>query len=326
MQLSDITVIEVAAYIPGPLCTQILADMGATVIKIERPEGDPMRQLEPRTPSGDNAMFLAFNRGKRSLTLNLKATEDVARLRELAHSADVLVDGFRPGVLARLGLGADSLRAANPRLVYCALSGYGSTGPQAQRAGHDLNFVALSGFLGNTSVGGVPAMPGTQLADMVSGLRAATAILAALHERTRTGLGATLDVSLHEAATWLMTPWWAVARSGSPVPPEGSLLTGERACYRLYRTADGRYLAVAALEFHFWHRFCMALGREDLVPLHADLAAQPHAIAEVSTVIATQPLHYWEERFRHVDACVSPVLTVEEAAGRGTENRPNDER
>lgn len=314
--LEGIHVIEVASYIPGPVCTQILAGMGARVTKVERPGGDPMRGVEPLDTAGESPQFVALNRGKQSITLDLKSTEGAAVLRDLARTADVLLDGFRPGVLDRLGLGAATLRSANPGLIYCALSGFGAAPGDSPMAGHDLNFAALSGFLAMTAAHGEPAMPGAQLADMTSGLVAATAILAALQARARTGAGCFLDVPMNAAASWLMGPWHAVARAGLPVSLEvGHTLSGSLACYRIYRTADGRHLAVAALERHFWERFCAAIGRPDLAARHND-ADQAALIAEVAQVIGGRPRDDWGAIFATVDACVSPVLSVAEAAER----------
>jgi crotonobetainyl-CoA:carnitine CoA-transferase CaiB-like acyl-CoA transferase len=312
--LAGIHVIEVASYVPGPVCTQILAGMGAQVTKVERPGGDPMRSVKPFDAAGQSPQFVALNRGKQSMTLDLKSAEDVATLRDLARGADVLVDGFRPGVLDRLGVGAAALRADNPRLIYCAISGFGAAPGDSGMAGHDLNFMALSGFLAMTTAGGEPAMPGAQLADMASGLVAATAILAALQARERTGAGAFVDVSMEAAARWLMAPWHAVAQARIAVSVEvGHTLSGSLACYRIYRTSDGRHLAVAALERHFWDRFCTAIDRPDLALRHED-PDQPALIAEVAGVIARSPLSEWSAIFADVDACVTPVLTVAEVA------------
>lgn len=315
--LTGIHVIEVAAYIPGPACTQILVGMGAQVTKVERPGGDPMRGLEPLDATGESPQFRVLNQGKDHRTLDLKLAEDVAHLRELVKTADVLVDGFRPGVLERLGLGAAALHELNPRLIYCAISGFGTRPEDSRQAGHDLNFVARSGFLAMTSAGDELAMPGAQLADLTSGLMAATAILGALHARDRTGLGCFLDVPMDRAMRWLMEPWYAVVQAGIPVSKEeGTILAGSLACYRLYRAADGRYLAVAALEPHFWERFCRAIERPDLVSQHLD-ADQRAVMAEVAAVIASRPLDTWGAVFATVDACVTPVRTVAEAAAEG---------
>jgi crotonobetainyl-CoA:carnitine CoA-transferase CaiB-like acyl-CoA transferase len=276
-----------------------------------------MRTMDPLDAAGDNPQFVALNRGKQSVTLDLKSAGGAAALRDLVLSADVLVDGFRPGVLDRLGVGAKALREESPRLIYCAISGFGAAPGDSLMAGHDLNFVARSGFLAMTTAAGEPAMPGAQLADLTSGLVAATAILAALQARERTGEGAFLDVPMDAAMRWLMAPWHAVAQAGVAVSAEdGHILSGNLAYYRVYRTADGRHLAVAALERHFWERFCAAINRPDLSPRHDD-PDQPTLIAEVAAVIARQPLAVWREIFAEVDACVTPVLTVAEAAAAG---------
>jgi crotonobetainyl-CoA:carnitine CoA-transferase CaiB-like acyl-CoA transferase len=312
--LAGIHVVEVAMYIPGPTCTQILAGMGARVTKVERPGGDPMRLMEPLSEDGLNPQFVAMNQGKQSVTLDLKSAGGAAALRELARGADVLVDGFRPGVLDRLGVGAAALREENLRLIYCAISGFGAAPGDSGMAGHDLNFVARSGFLAMTMAGGEPAMPGAQLADMTSGLVGATAILAALQARERSGAGAFLDVPMDAAMRWLMSPWHAVSQAGIAVGAEaGHSLSGNTACYRIYRAADGRHLAVAALERHFWDRFCATINRPDLASRHED-ADQAALIAEVTTEIARRPLSEWGAIFADVDACVTPVLTVAEAA------------
>jgi len=301
--LRGVQVLEVATYLPGPACTQVLASLGAQVTRVMRPGGDPLRRLPPL-----HAAYPSLNAGKVEVELDLKRPEDANAFRSLVRQADVLVDGLRPGALERLGVGPTTLRALNPRLIYCALSGYGQSGPLSHLAGHDLNFVALSGLLATTTVNDEPALPGTQLADLVSGLTAATAILAALLARGD-GPGCLLDAPMLAATRWLMTPWYAVARAGGQ---QGGL-SGRMACYRAYRTADGRYLAVAALEPHFWARFCEALGRPDLAARHQD--ADQQALAnEIAALIARRSLEEWRAVFADLDACVTPVLTLEEAA------------
>lgn len=305
--LSGVRIVEVATYIPGPVCTQILAGMGAQVTKVERPGGDPLRHMAGLAP-----MFAPLNDAKECVELDLKTSAGQAALRELALTADVLVDGLRPGALDRLGLGAEALAALNPGLIYCAISGYGLHGLERERAGHDLNFTALSGLIASTQANGVPALPGAPLADMISGMTAATAILAALQARTHSGRGGVLDVPMDAAAAWLMAPWHGVVRSGASL---STALTGGQACYRLYACADGRHLAVAALEPHFWARFCTTIERPELIALHeAEGPAQADLQATVAATIATRPLAEWEAIFATVDACVTPVRTIEEAA------------
>lgn len=307
--LTGIRVVEVATYIPGPVCTRLLAGLGAEVIKVERPGGDPLRRMSGLAP-----MFAPLNDGKTCIELDLKTPTGQAALRELADRADVLVDGLRPGALDRLGIGPTALMSLNPRLIYCAISGYGVQGPERERAGHDLNFTALSGLIAATQANGRPTLPGAQLADMVSGMAAATAILAALQTRERSGQGGMLDVPMDAAANWLMAPWHSVVRSGAPLD---DALTGGQACYRLYTCADGRHLAVAALEPHFWARFCTAIDRPELIPLHeATGQAQADLQATIAATIATRPLAAWETVFSPIDACVTPVRTIAEASER----------
>ncbi len=310
--LAGIHIVEVATYLPGPACTQLLAGMGARVTKVTRPGGDPLRGLAPL-----NAAYELYNGGKTERELDLKTPAGAAALRALAADADVLLDGLRPGALERLGLGPTALRAANRRLIYCALSAYGMDGPASGKAGHDLNFVALSGLLAATTARGEPAMPGTQLADMVSALTAASAILAALHARAQSGEGCALDAPMAGAAGWLMQPWYAVERAaraaGQGPRPSSRLLGGEAAYYRSYRTADGRHLAVAALEPHFWERFCAAIGRPDLASRQYD-PDQEALSCEVGALIGARTLAAWRAVFDDLDACVTPALTVAEAA------------
>jgi alpha-methylacyl-CoA racemase len=302
--LDGIHVVEVAAYLPGPVCTAVLASLGARVTKVSRPGGDPLHDL-PYLASA----YGAINAGKLELELDLKSAAGAAALRDLAAGADVLVDGLRPGALERLGLGATALRAANPRLIYCALSGFGASGPEAGRAGHDLNFAALAGAV-VAPAGADPVVPAAQLGDMTGGLAAAAAVLAALRARDASGRGCALDVPLLGAARWMMAPWHAVARAGGPGP---EALAGGQACYRLYRTADGRHLAVAALEPHFWARFCAAIGRPELTARQFD-ADQAALAAAVAPVVAARTLGDWAAVFAEVDACVTPVPTMAEAA------------
>ncbi|MFV9507887.1 MAG: CaiB/BaiF CoA transferase family protein [Oscillochloridaceae bacterium umkhey_bin13] len=302
--LAGIHILEVATYLPGPICTQVLAGMGARVTKVSRVGGDPLLTLQPL-----DAAYGLLNDGKTELEVDLRSVEGAALLRSLAAEADVLVDGLRPGALARMGLGAEVLRTLNPRLIYCGLSGFSSDSPDRDRGGHDLDFEALSGLLATTSVAGTPALPGTPLADMASGLTAATAILAALYLRTQTGVGATLEAPMLGAARWLMMPWYAVEQAR----PGERLLTGERAYYRVYATADGRHLAVAALEPHFWGRFCTVLGREDLIARQYE-ADQERLAQDVAQIVAGRTLADWQAALAGVDACVNPVLSLGEAA------------
>ncbi|HIP96817.1 MAG TPA: CoA transferase [Anaerolineae bacterium] len=310
MALSGIRVLDLSRLLPGPFCSMILADFGAEVIKIEEPvQGDYMRRLPPLARQ-EGVVFLAVNRNKKSLTLNLKTEAGRRVFLELARTADVLLEGFRPGVMARLGLDYPAVQAVNPRLVYCSLSGYGQTGPYRQRAGHDLNYVALGGVLGLLGAEGEPpVVPGVQLADLCSGLWTALAITLALLARERTGRGQYLDVAMLDSVVSLLTVPAAVhfcrgvRRDGvHPTPTEG------QANYNVYRTRDGRYVALGALEPKFWRAFCQAVGREEWVARQDD----DGIVAEVQALFATRTLAEWEAFFAEKDVCCEPVRTLDE--------------
>ena len=252
--LEGITVLDFTRLLPGPFCTQLLCNLGADVIKIEDPKlGDYMRSVPPLV-EGVSYPFLMVNRGKRSLAVDLKTPEGQEILRKLARRADVVVEQFRPGAMARLGAYYDGLAIMNPKLVYCSFSGYGQTGPYKDLPGHDINFQALAGILGVTGVRDDkrPAIPGVPVADLASGFNAALAILAALRTRDRTGRGEFIDVSIYDTAVTLMVLGLArfLATGEEPVPGE-TLLTGTFPFYNLYETKDGRWLSVAAVEPKF---------------------------------------------------------------------------
>ncbi len=241
----------------------MLADPGATVDKIEDAEGgDYLRHLPPQV-AGESVAFHLLNRGKRSCVLDLKKAEGRAAFLRLLPRYDVLFDQFRPGVLGRLGLGHDVLREKHPKLVICALTGYGQTGPLAQRAGHDINYLARAGVLGAQGPAGAPpAVPGFQLADVSGGLWCAIAILGALRERDRTGSGAVLDIAMTDGALGFASTTLANALAGVPVRRGDEVLSGGIAPYNTYETQDGAFVALGALEPKFWMGFCAAVGLE----------------------------------------------------------------
>ena len=313
--LNGITVIEIASYIPGPLCAAILAQLGATVIKIERPGGDPMRTLPPLNEAGEHPLFAFLNRSKQFRTLDLRQPADRAVLHDLIRSADVLIDGLRPGALERLGFSDRDLLVTNPGLLIVSISGAPSGHPRRYEALHDLNAQALAGIL--TSGAGVPQTPGVHVADMVSGLMAATSVLAGLLARSLSGRGGRIETSMLTAARWLNAPALTLALAGLQ---NDDTLNGHLACYRLYKTADDRYLAVAALEPHFWQRVCLALERPDLVPLQYERSLQSTLITTLANIFRQRSLHEWMAIFEPLDACVSPVLTPTEAAYDGPLN------
>jgi crotonobetainyl-CoA:carnitine CoA-transferase CaiB-like acyl-CoA transferase len=298
--LEGIRVLDLSRLLPGGYCTRILADMGAEIIKVEEPSrGDPLRAL----PGGE-VYFRLLHGGKRSVALRLNTVAGVGALKRLVAGADALVEGFRPGVMERRGIGFTELAAVNPRLVYCAITGYGSTGALKRRAGHDLNYLARSGVLGlMPRASGIPVIPGIQVADLAGGQAAVIAILGALVERSRTGVGRRLEIAMAE----VMREWGAlpngVRRAGIP----GVELTGEWPCYHVYRVKDG-FLSVAALEPPFWVEFCQAIGREDLSSAQRD----PAAIAEVAAVLMARTRSEWAAVFADRDVCVEPVMEAGE--------------
>lgn len=316
--LSGLRVLDLTRNLPGPFATRLLADLGATIVKVEPPEGDPARPLV--------ALFEALNHGKDCRTIDFRSSADLDRLRTWVQEADVLLDSFRPGVLQGLGLDAATLHALNPRLVMVSITGYGQHGPWAQKAGHDLNFMALSGVLDQMRAPtGELALSNVQWGDLAGGsAMACIAVLAAVFEMQRTGQGRHLDVSMaHGLHAQLVMPR-ATGAMLAPLlgrrPGAGEdLLNGVLPCYNLYATQDGRHLAVGALEFKFWKAACEVFGRPDWVQRHwqrGQLPGSPDCAAlraEVAQLVASQPLAVWSERFAQADACVTPVLTLEEA-------------
>jgi crotonobetainyl-CoA:carnitine CoA-transferase CaiB-like acyl-CoA transferase len=312
--LTGVRVLDLTRYIPGPYCTMLLADLGADVVKVEEPPfGDPTR-LVPPAVGADTAAHRALNRNKRSITVDLRNEAGAAVVRRLAGRADVLVEAFRPGVLARRGLGAESLLAEHPRLVYCSITGYGQGGPQAGRAGHDVDYAALGGLLAVIrDAEGRPVLPGAQLADMTGALLAALGILSALLARERTGRGQLVDVSLLEGVLALMTVPAARRTAGGPSMAVNEL-AGSHACYNLYRCRDGRHLAVGALEPKFWESLCRALGRPELVARQWEPGpAAGDTIRVLAETFAAKDRDDWIRELSAVDACVEPILEPDEA-------------
>ncbi|MEQ8601871.1 MAG: CoA transferase [Marivibrio sp.] len=316
--LAGVTVLDFTTLLPGPLATLLLAEAGATVIKVERPDvGDELRIYPPPrwTESGDTAAFALLNRGKRSIAIDLKDEGERARLTPLLERADVLVEQFRPGVMARLGLDYETLAGANPKLVYCAVTGWGQSGPMKDHAGHDLNYIAETGLLalGGAGADGAPLPPPGLIADIGGGaLPAVVNILLALREAERTGRGRYLDVAMVDGVmSW---QWWAQAAAqitGRAPAGGGALLTGGSPRYRVYRTADDRFLAVAPLEQRFWDAFCQAI---DLPEALRDDAHDPAATAAaVAEILGRRSAAAWEERFRGLDVCVTAVKSVADA-------------
>ncbi len=311
--LSGIKVLDLSRLLPGPFASLALADMGAAVDKIEDPGGgDYLRHMPPQI-EGISSIFLALNRGKRSAVLDLKKPEARALFLRMVKTYDVLLEQFRPGVLDRLGLSHETLLAANPKLVICALTGYGQTGPLAKKAGHDLNYLARAGVLAfQGPPGAPPTPPGFQLADVSGGLYAVIGILGALRERDRSGKGAVVDVSMLESAMGFAMSGIG-ALFGGQTPARGNEpLSGGIAPYNTYATKDGKYVTLASLEPKFWMGFASAVG------LNAEMGALmpgPHQAelkAKLTEVFAGRTRAEWEAFSAQHDVCLEPVLEANE--------------
>jgi crotonobetainyl-CoA:carnitine CoA-transferase CaiB-like acyl-CoA transferase len=308
--LQGVRVLDLTRYIPGPYATLVLGDLGADVIKIEEgPLGDPTR-VTPPAVGGDAALHAALNRNKRSVLLDWRSEPGAQVVRRLAARSDVLVESFRPGVLARRGLGADALLAENPRLVHCSITGYGA---DDARAGHDVNYVGLGGLLdGNRGSDGEPVLPQAQVADMAGALTAVIGILAALQSRERTGRGQAVTISLRDSVLALLTVPLARRLAGGAARSE---LSGTHACYNVYRCRDGRHLTVGALEPKFWEALVRRLGREDLVGRQWEGdGKRERTLDEVRAIFAARDRDEWLRELSGLDACVEPVLDPFEAA------------
>lgn len=314
--LSGLAVLDLSRLLPGPFCSMLLADLGADVIKVEDPKlGDYIRWWPPKI-GGNSGFHVVLNRNKRSLTLNLKTEEGREILRRLASRADVLLEGFRPGVMKKLGLDHDALQAVNPRLVTCAISGYGCDGPRALKAGHDINYLALNGVLSHSGRNGVPSLSGVQIADLGGGaLYAAFSILAALLARERTGLGQFIDMSMTDGAmTWNCLRWGQFIADGRTPAPGDDFLNHGYACYNIYETRDGQYMALGALEPQFWKTFCEAVGRSDWnQPSYFEPGPHQEALTrEVAALFRERTRAEWVDGLQGVDCCCEPVLNLAE--------------
>lgn len=315
--LEGLRVVDLSRLLPGGFCTLLLADLGADVLKVEEPgKGDYIRWIPPEQ-DGVSAGHLALNRGKRSMTLNLKTEQGREVFARLAEQADVVVESFRPGVADRLGIGFEQMRARNPGLIWCAITGYGQDGPYRDRAGHDVNYLGYAGVLDIIGpIVGDPVIPGVQIADVGGGaFPAAVGILAALAERARTGEGRFVDISMLDGAfSWLTFHGATFAMTGQ-IPERGKMrLTGEFACYRIYRAGDGKHITVGALEPQFWAELCRALG----VPEYAERQfaegdEQDAIIAHVQKIFDGRTRDEWMAELEHLDACVGPVRDLREA-------------
>jgi crotonobetainyl-CoA:carnitine CoA-transferase CaiB-like acyl-CoA transferase len=307
--LAGVRVLDLSQYLPGPFATKCLADLGAEVIKIEPPAGDPMRSLGGQDPDGLSPLYKMVNRGKSVLFLNLKQDQDKQTFRSLIEKADVLIESYRPGVLDRLGFDRETLQHLNPRLIHGALSGFGQTGPYRLRAGHDITYLSVAGMLGVSGTQDNPVMPFPPVADHASALYTAMTVSAALVRQQRSGKGAYLDLSICESALSFCSSALTQGLRGG-LDREGDLLNGGAAYYRAYRCADGRFMALGAIEPKFWEAFCTAAGKPRWIARQNDPIPQTQLIDELTEEIASKPLSHWEDILHPQDCCFEPVHTL----------------
>jgi len=319
--LAGVKVLDLSRLLPGPLASLVLADLGAQVDKVEDPGGgDYLRLMPPHLSEGGNvadgqsAVFLALNRNKRSAVIDLKQPAGRDAVRRLVRSYDVVLEQFRPGVLDRLGIGHATLLEENPRLVVCALTGYGQDGPLAHRAGHDLNYLARAGVLGlQGPAGAPPAVPGFQLADVSGGLYAVIGVMGALTERARTGRGQVVDVAMIETAMPFALFGFGLSFGGASPARGAEAITGGIAPYQTYLTRDGGAMSLAALEPKFWMAFAAGVGHEVQM---SDLVPGPHQDelrAKIGALFLTRTRAEWTAYAAEHDCCLEPVLSPEEA-------------
>jgi alpha-methylacyl-CoA racemase len=303
--LSGLRVLDLTRLLPGAYATGLLGDLGAEVIKVEQPGGDPMRQMGPRL-HGTSAFSWVTDRNKRSIVLNLRDPRGVDAFLRLAGTADAVVEGYRPGVADRLGVGYDAVRAVNPRAVYCSISGYGADGPLVREAGHDVNYLGRAGVLSVTD-----GIPGVQIADLAGGsLMALTGLLAALVHAQRTGEGDHVDVSMTDGAFSLLAMSLGPFVADGRVPRAGTeLLNGGVPCYGVYECADGRHVTVGALERPFWETLCDGVGRPDLLDTQFDASARD----TWRELWRTRGRDEWLAALAGRDACVGPLNDLAEA-------------
>ena len=308
--------LDLTRLLPGAMATLHLADMGADVVKIEDTDAGDYSRSMGRVRDGMSDSFRILNRNKRAMRLDLKQPRGRDAFLRLARNADVVVEGFRPGVVAKLGVGYDAVAAVNPRIVYCSISGYGQDGPYAQRAGHDINYIGYAGIADQIGTRDGPVVPNFQIADLLGGaLVPAMGILAALIDARASGRGRYVDVSMTDAAhAHAVFPLLGLLEQGKAPERGTSMLDGGLPCYNVYRTRDGKFMAVGALERKFWANLCDILGTPELKDKHIVYGVQAEPVkARLAAIFASRTQKDWTAVFAAADCCVSPVLAIDEA-------------
>lgn len=315
LPLEGIKVLDLSTMLPGPLCTMIMADFGAEVIRVEPTKGGDLWRNSLPLVNGLGHPYMQVNRNKKSMDLNLKSDEGKAIFYRMVKDADVVIEQYRPGVADRLGIGYQKIREINPKIVYCSLSGYGQDGPYSQKAGHDINYVSYAGILGLTvRKGQVPTIPSVQIADIGGGaLYAAISILIALRGVDQNGTGQYIDVSMLDGAmSWMPFLASSYLANGVAMEPNGNILIGQLACYEVYETKDGRFLSLGSVELHLWEKFCELIGKPEYVAWQRDVSRQPEMFAYLRELFKSKSLAEWCEILADVDCCWSPVQTIDE--------------
>ncbi len=307
--LNGIRVIDLSQYIPGPFATRQFSDLGADIIKVEPVQGDPMQSLFQNS-AGESPIYEHLNRGKRILRLDLKTKTGLQALKKLIADSDVLLESFRPGVLDRFGLDRQTLETLNSSLIHCALSGFGQNGPYAQKAGHDLTYCAVGAALGYSGTAEKPVMSFPPIADHAGAMQAANTILAALLAKARTGLGCYIDISLCEP----ILSWQYLHLLEQNPKRQAMQLNGGLACYNIYKTADQRFIALAALEPKFWELFCEAAGQPQWLSRHGESLPQTDLLNDLQQLFESQPQEYWSDIFADIDCCFEAIKDTREIA------------
>lgn len=319
LPLEGIKILDLSRLAPGPFCSMMLGDMGADVLLIEAPADGKLASAIPSRSNDDASKLAAYNtmsRNKRSIVLNLREQDAREVFYKLAETADVVLEGFRPGVVKRLGVDYDTLKEANPRLVYCSLSGYGQTGPYSQLVGHDINYISVGGALGMVGWPDTPpAIPMNIIADFAGGgMHAAYGILAALMARERTGRGQYVDIAMSDGVLYLLASLTGNVLMGGNSPSRGAtVLNGSVPHYNVYQCGDGGWVSIGSLEAHFFVNLCKVMGREDFIPKQYDPAAREEIALHFKKQFLTKTRDEWFEILKQTDICAAPVYSLAEA-------------
>ncbi len=319
LALEGIKILDLSRLAPGPFCSMMLGDMGADVLLVEAPAGGKLASAIPGRSNDDAQKLAAYNtmsRNKRSIVLNLREQDAREVFYKLAETADVVLEGFRPGVVKRLGVDYDTLKESNPRLVYCSLSGYGQTGPYSQLVGHDINYISVGGALGMVGWPGTPpAIPMNIIADFAGGgMHAAYGILAALMARERTGRGQYVDIAMSDGVLYLLASLTGSVLMGGNSPSRGgTVLNGSVPHYNVYQCSDGGWISIGSLEAHFFVNLCKVMGREDFIPKQYDPSAREEIALHFKKQFLTKTRDEWFEILKQTDICAAPVYSLAEA-------------